>query len=343
MHCQFTLTTDEDELREGLFGQVLLYAFEILPYLSARGLKPNWAIRSKLYGTAPDYVVVPGVVDLAYDPPSPAGPAIPLSRLRQRFVHALGDDWAALGRLWSEYFRIPARVLAAADAQGSLADTLGVHYRGNDKMGTHWDSNQVSHDDMTLVIVDALKRRPDLVRVFLATDDYGFVEHLRARLDVEVVNLGRVKSHLAAPGTDDVTDRSDRALLDCVLLSRCKMVLLNSSALSAFSKVLNPSLEIYRCAASMMFTDVPYFPVAYVPVYASDDAAVQEVMARTMVNDWRTSPLAPTFLRFAARPRFRRWAMAWSLAERVDSLFGRQPPGLRPGRLGRTLAGLPEG
>ena len=118
------------------------------------------------------------------------------------------------------------------------------------------------------------------------------------------------------------------------------MVLLNSSALSAFGKILNPDLEIYRCAASMRFTDVPYFPVAFIPVYVSDSPLVRSVMSRTMANDWRLAADASTFTGFVSKPRFAMWAMAWSLAERIDRLLRRFPAGLRDDRLGRTLIGL---
>jgi hypothetical protein len=340
MRSEFTITTGEDELDQGLFGQVLLHAFVVLPYLSARGLRPAWAVRSKLYGAAPDYVVLPGVLDLAYEPAMQGGVSVPLWRLIQRFGSTLGDDWVELSRVWNEYFRIPLRIRHAADAQGSFANALGVHYRGNDKGQGNWDSNPVSHEDMAVIVQDALARRPDLERVFVATDDYAFVSHLERSVAIPVINLGAVTFHLATVGTEGGNDRADRAMLDCVLLSRCAQVLLNSSALSAFAKILNPGLEIYRCAASMWFTDVPYFPVAFIPTYASDSPAVRSVMARTMAKDWRDAPQASKFEGFAARPRFRAASMGWTLAEQVDRFLGRRPAGLRPDRLGRTLAGL---
>ena len=198
MHDDFTITTTADELDQGLFGQLFLHAFAVLPYLSARGLHPSWSIRSKLYGTAPDYRVVPGVLDIAYDTATPVTSAVPLARLIRRFAHTLGDDWVGVSRLWNEYFRIPRRILDAADAQGPLANALGVHYRGHDKGQGNWDSNPVTHDDMTVIVQDALERRPDIERIFVATDDHTFVSHLERHVAVPVLNLGAVTFHLAA-------------------------------------------------------------------------------------------------------------------------------------------------
>ena len=84
----------------------------------------------------------------------------------------------------------------------------------------------------------------------------------------------------------------DYALLDCLPLSRCRFVVQCASALSAFAKVLNPSLEICRVAASEMFTDIPYFSLAYIPVLESTDALCQQILKKQMADAWRVGPEA---------------------------------------------------
>ena len=58
---------------------------------------------------------------------------------------------------------------------------------------------------------------------------------------------------------------------DSLLLSKCKIVLKCQSALSAFSKIFNPDLEIYRITCCKLFSKVPYFPEAYIPKYIIKD------------------------------------------------------------------------
>src|SRR3979411_1783507 len=75
-------------------------------------------------------------------------------------------------------------------------------------------------------------------------------------------------------------------MLDCVFLSRCGAVLLTQSALSAFSKLINPDLEIYRVAASKLFHNTPYFPVAYIPVYKSKSSKIAAIVDNLLEGAW---------------------------------------------------------
>ncbi len=282
---------------DGLFGQVFLWVFECLPYLYEKKLFPAWNIETALYGVA-----IPGTIDLAYVPPQPKR-TVKLVRMRELRRHVLGNDFTTLGQLWQRYFRIPERIERAAAEVGPLDDALGVHYRGNDKQSASWDTNPVDHADYATLIKGFLNDRPELKRVFLATDDVAFPEFLRNALSVPTVCLGAAGFHKAASTPDTLTNKADRALLDCVLLSRCRAVLLTSSALPSFAKILNPKLEIYRVAASKFFTNTPYFPVAYIPVYRPHTDDARAIIERLMEGDWTRMPAASRFSRsFSSRP-----------------------------------------
>ena len=316
------ITAAPGELKEGLFGGIFIYLLEILPYLKRRGVRPRWSIASLLYGDDPDCVTIPGVLDLAYAPP--AGPAreVRLMEVKRRHNVALGSDWPVLHDLWSSFFRVPARIAAIADAQGDLQATLGVHYRGGDKNTASWDSNPVSHDDFLAIVADFLKRPHRFARLFVATDDAAFVARMASATGLPVLNLGQVRQHTNLQGQSGRAAEADRALLDCLVLSRCGAVLSTSSALSAFAKVLNPGLEIYRSAASKLFADIPYFPVAYIEMYRTEDPQVQAILDRTMADDWTRAPAGVRFLRpFAFRAR-RPWrSRAWRLLELARPLL----------------------
>jgi hypothetical protein len=266
---------------EGLFGQVFLWVFEILPYLRENRIFPDWRIHATHYG-----LVIPGAVDLAYEVLPGPKKEIKLARLRTHRRRVIGNDWHGLSALWNTYFRIPDRILNQAAAFDSLSDAIGVHYRGNDKNTTDWDSNPVSHDDYLAIIRQFCRERPEFRRIFLATDDSKFYEFLKSKISLEIINLGGVGFHKDQGAPELIEAKVDRAMLDCVLLSRCGTVLLTSSALSSFAKVINPDLEIYRVAASKLFHNTPYFPVAYVPVYKSTSPDVAGLVDRLMADDW---------------------------------------------------------
>ena len=314
-----------DDLEEGLFGQVLLWVFELLPWLAARGLRPQWLIRSQLYGEGPGRCVLPGVFELAYE--APARVAHRRSLLWARVLHTsvLGGDWAGTHALWTRYFRVPARIEARADALGLPAACLGLHYRGTDKNRQTLDTNAVDADDFLALATALLARRPELRCVFLASDEPGMLQRVRARFPaLPVTGLGDVPFH-KAPGPA-CAGKADRALLDCVLLARCAVVLKCSSALSGFAKVLNPGLECYRVAACKMFGDVPYFPDAYVPRLELDDPAARAILARQMAGDWLDDPVARArwAAPFVARRRFGRARVALNaLKYGVSVLLGR--------------------
>ncbi|WP_375391726.1 hypothetical protein [uncultured Sphingomonas sp.] len=306
------IVTAAEELQEGLFGQVLLYIFEILPYLERIGARPAWDIHARFYG-GDARPVIPGVLDLAYSPRQ-NGTVVPLALLRRRHCARLGNDWQALHDLWFSFFTISPDIVERADEVGALGDALGVHYRGTDKLTATWDTNPVSSAEMISFVQDRLGTRPDLRRIFLATDDKAFAGKLREAVDCEVINLGEVEFHKTDNKSVDDLGSARRAMLDCLLLSRCAAVLITSSALSGFTKVFNPGLEIHRCAASKRFTDIPYFPVAYIDPYTPSEPVVAATLERLMVGDWRG---ARRVRPFRSRARYWRAALKWGVLERI--------------------------
>jgi hypothetical protein len=82
------------------------------------------------------------------------------------------------------------------------------------------------------------------------------------------------------------------AMVDMLCLSNCKTVLKISSALSSFSKIINPSLNIYRINALKFIPDprrVPYFPDAYIPLLPLNEKYTQEcndLLTQLQQDDW---------------------------------------------------------
>ncbi|MEO7007939.1 MAG: hypothetical protein ABI156_02215 [Caldimonas sp.] len=313
----WTVYTASGDLTEGLFGQIVLYLLEVLPYLDHRSIVPSWDVRSRLYGQGPEYTVIPGIFDAA-EAPTVGGDAVG-DRRNLMVLHALhgvalGDDWAYMQRLWTKYFRVPARVQAAAAAVPLPARALGLHYRGTDKSAASWDTNPVSQDDFLILVDDFLKRHTQVDGIFIATDEASFIEKARTRYpNLSVLSSGGGSFHKSRVRDHAGTTKGDHALMDCVLLSRCTWVLNCSSALSAFAKVLNPELRIYRVAASKLFGVAPYFPIAYIRRFESSDPACAQILDRQFKDDWSEDPRA------RRRGSFR--TLEISLATRVRRLY----------------------
>lgn len=291
----WTIATTLHDLTEGIFGHIVLYMFELLPYLDKAGIEPTWELHSRLYGSPPSFVVIPGIFDAV-----PTADSTPSSRHRRksflilRAWHrvALGNDWTYLNALWTKYFRVPPRVEAAADALGLTRCTLGLHYRGTDKASALWDTNFVAQTDFLTLVDDFIARHPTVDGLFIATDEPSFIAAATLRFPgLPVINTGAAAFHKATgEAADPGFEKADHAVLDCVLLSRCTYVLNCSSALSAFAKVLNPKLQIQRVAASKMFDVMPYFPIAYIPCLTSSDPVCASILERQLAGDWTHEP-----------------------------------------------------
>ena len=295
MSQKIKISTTASQLEEGLFGQVFLWIFEILPYLDNHGIRPEWAIRSKLYGRPDDFLVIPGLLELNYASTAGVVREINLLELRKNHCYALGNDWDYVSALWCKFFRLPARIIRRADDFPVLDGALGLHYRGTDKNQATIETNYVSEADFLELTGDFIATHPAIKLIFIATDENAFVEKIRAQHPaLQVVNSGTVTHHKEI-GREDNFAKGEHALLDCLLLSRCRYVLKCQSALSAFAKVLNPQLEAYRISANKLVRwnfGAPYFPDGYLPQITSQDVGCQKIIARLFAGDWTQNVVA---------------------------------------------------
>lgn len=314
------ITCPPEDLDQGLFGNVFTHPFQILPYLYEREIYPAWELRAKLYGERPESVVIPGALDLSYDPPAGPYRSVSLNELRRRHGQVLGGDWPELARIWKAYFQFPQRVLDRATGVLPPGRVLGIHYRGTDKQTVAWDSNPISQSQYLTLIQDYLARNVSFDSIFVASDEPSFADQVRATLALPVLHLGAGEHHMATEPTSSRREKTDRAMIDCVLLSKCDTVIQTSSALPSFAKLLNPELKIFRCAASRLFSNMPYFPVAYIPVFPVKSPESEDILRTTMDGDWQTHPATVKFRKtFSFSPRWPRNHKLFSLAARTGA------------------------
>jgi hypothetical protein len=274
-------------LTEGIFGQIVLGVFEVLPKLYQNKIYPDWKITSLVYGLQPDFKVIPGIFDLNYEIINTQKKKnIDLRDLRYHFVSVLGNQWADLNKIWTAYFCIPTRILKRAESFGDMNHALGLHYRGTDKNKDCKQTNPVSNEDFLSLIHDFINNKRDIDTIFIASDEFAIKQAIKEKYkDKRVIDTGEVSSWRSLEKTGSFA-KGDHAVLDCLLLSRCKYLIKNQSALSGFAKVLNPELESYRIAASKLFVDIPYFPDAYIPPLTSDDPKCNAILTELLKDDW---------------------------------------------------------
>ena len=273
-------------MQEGLFGGIVTFVMSVLPYLSRHGIKPIWSIKSRLYGRKPDYEVIPGIFDLAYLPES-KGERVKLQFMMKRFSCVLGNDFEYLHELFFSFFSIPYRIRQKAEEIVISQQTLGIHYRGTDKNKSIYDTNPVSIDQFIEIIVNFLKENSRITAIYVATDETEFMRRIAKEFPAyAVANLDVGRHH---KDLDSAFEQAELALADAYNLSRCGIVLKCSSALSAFSKVINPKLPIFRIAASKAFAFGPYYLDGHIPRLVLKSEKANEMIDALYEGDWEES------------------------------------------------------
>jgi hypothetical protein len=171
-----------------------------------------------------------------------------------------------------------------------LNDSLGIHFRGTDKTRDVAMNHPLTSDAFFVIIESFLKTNAHIARVFIATDEKDVLDYLTNKYDhITFVTSRHFHHNLFWRNNENVIGNGTEAMIDMLCLSKCRMVLKGSSALSAFSKVINPKLSIYRLNALKMFNDIPYFPDAYIPLLETNENYTDEcnqILEQIQRNDW---------------------------------------------------------
>jgi hypothetical protein len=146
-------------------------------------------------------------------------------------------------RLFNKYFYVRSHVLDHiedfVERNFDRFAQLGIHYRGTD----HY--HEYEFIDQRTMVEAATEYFPECESIFVATDEKDFLSLLRSHLPNK-----RVVTFMPAPPERHTIDQGDNyqkgfhALVDCLLLSRCRALIKTPSALSAWSKVFGPDMDL---------------------------------------------------------------------------------------------------
>ena len=288
----YTFISSKNEMSEGLFGMVILFIFSILPILELINVNINdlkWDISTLNYGE-----IFPNLleynskyIDIDFENDKTVINMFDLMRNKPQFV--LGDNFSELNKLFFKYFKIPKHIKDKADIY-DLNDCLGLHFRGTDKTTDLNMNNPITKNEFYIILDSFLCSNKDIKNIFLATDENDMLNYLKNKYEHINVKTSRDLNHnLFWKNNNNIIKNGEEAMIDMLCLSKCKVVLKVSSALSSFSKLINPNLEIYRLNALKMFTDIPYFPDAYIPLLKINKTFTDEcnsILNKIQKDDW---------------------------------------------------------
>jgi hypothetical protein len=124
--------------------------------------------------------------------------------------------------------------------------TIGVHYRGTDKVS---EAPRVAYTEILNHILNEIEKRNLLnYKIFVATDELNFLNFAKKELPNKIFSYSTLHStdqkSLHIGSTENKYILGEEALIDCVLLSKCNLLIRTSSNLSLWSTFFNPTLPV---------------------------------------------------------------------------------------------------
>lgn len=121
---------------------------------------------------------------------------------------------------------------------------IGVHYRGTDK---GIEAPQASYENVLNIILQEIRKQGKKTRLFVATDELSFLKAIKSAFPGRVIYTKGMRSSNGEPVhkiTGNGFQRGEEALIDCLLLSHCDLIIKTSSNLSLFSTYFNPDVPV---------------------------------------------------------------------------------------------------
>lgn len=160
--------------------------------------------------------------------------------------HAAAMSRADAFDLISRHVRLRPHLAAKLDSfvAEHFAGThpIGVHYRGTDK---HEEAPPVAYEEVAAAVRKAASAAgADPWRVFVATDDQRFLDHMIRQFPEQLLYRPMFRSIDGRPidvtNDDSNYQKGEDAVLDCLLLSRTRYLIRTASNLSLCSAFFNP-------------------------------------------------------------------------------------------------------
>jgi hypothetical protein len=234
------------------------------------------------------------------------------------------NDFTKANKYLFKYFKFHPSITEYVDLftkQFNNKKVFGIHYRGTDKNKVNWVTH-ISIEEFMLIIEYHLKHNYYDI-IFISTDDFQFIIKMKECYDAyytilfydeeknsdnnQSIHLNRLtvmenKTREINHCKDDI-DRLvtiehelkletqynrilfENVVVNSFLLSKCDLVLKTHSQVSAYSKVFNPELEIYRVNACQE----GYWPDSHIPLYEYqniDDTKVKNILEKKLKNEF---------------------------------------------------------
>lgn len=259
----------------GLFGSTFTWILEVLYYLDNESIPHTWDI--VIYNTNINNLLIQRKLskNKTYISDFYA------LKLQHGKNEKLNYDFVYANKLWNKYFDFKQYIY---DMVPHIDEhTLGVHYRGTDKLKDKKETNPLSVEEFYIILKDFLLTHK-VKHIFICTDHKESLEYLLGKSKEYNV---KYNSFIRSSNTTPIHNSQNKikavqSIVDMLTLSKCRYVLKSSSALSSWAKIVNPDLEIYATQAFKK----KYFPNSCIPLYKPFFSDAIEIMKKSCVEHY---------------------------------------------------------
>lgn len=169
---------------------------------------------------------------------------------RVSYLAEIGMSRERIAELAKKYIRVKPEILREIDqfVAEKFDDkfVIGTHYRGTDKPG---EAKGISYEEVTSAIYAYVNDNQikDYL-IFVATDEQAFLNYMQHTFEGKIIFQECLRSsdnmpiHYFNPNNVSPYKTGKEALVDCLLLSKCRHLIRTSSCLSLASTYFNPNL-----------------------------------------------------------------------------------------------------
>lgn len=285
-----------EDLTEGIYGQCLTWLLEVLYYLEKNNIIDHNTNVMFDINTLNNRNIIPTFIQPKKIYNKPVNP-IKISLTEYKIKNNIGsfelntESFKKVNKIFNKYFKCHDFIINEVNKLNINNKTLGVHFRGSDKnYNNSGEANYISKTEMILIIQDYMKHN-DVQQIFCCSDEQTFVNEMMRLYPTKVIEYKQPRLRdsnnvgLHRYGQNSSNKERDILTYSCIIdmlaLSKCATIIKTSSALSSFSKILNPSLKLYTVSAMKR----PWFPAAVAERYESESEEIIKILKRTMMND----------------------------------------------------------
>lgn len=303
MNNYIKIFSNSQDFTEGIYGQCLCWLLEVLYYLEKNNLYNINDNNTKVIfdiNTHNNKNLIPKFIKpkkkYNFDEVNIKLIEISLHKFfidnvaNNKLLEINTESFKIANKIFNKYFEFNNFILDKVYNLDINDKTLGIHYRGTDKNYDKGQSNFIKREEMLLIVKDYIENN-EIEKIFCCSDEQAFINEIKIEYPNKVIEYNQTRSNNSSNfgffrkgANSSYVDRDNltySSIIDMLALSKCKTIIKTSSALSAFSKIINPNIKLYTVSAMKM----PWFPAAVAEKYTSNSEEIKKILKRTMIND----------------------------------------------------------